>query len=71
MSPKEDEKALLEATSPFVFSAVNSWTILRFLKLIVRDNDKLGPCPGVVDDRNESAHRNGITCSSTGAALHA
>src|SRR5438034_10004077 len=29
-----DEKALLEATSPFVFSTVNERTILRFLKLI-------------------------------------
>jgi hypothetical protein len=37
-----DEKALLEANSPFVFSAVNERTILRFLKLIACDNGKIG-----------------------------
>jgi hypothetical protein len=71
MSPKEDEKALLEAASPFLFSAVKAGMILRFLKLIAYDNDELGPCAGLVDDCNQCALRNGITCSSTGAALHA
>jgi hypothetical protein len=54
-----DEKALLEATSPFVFSAVNERTILRFLKLIACDNGKIGTYAKLVDDRNESAHPNG------------
>ncbi len=39
---KDVEKSLLEATSPFVFSTVNERSILRFLKLIARDNGKIG-----------------------------
>jgi len=54
-----DEKALLAATSPFVFSAVNERTILRFLKLIACDNAKIGTYAKLVDDRNDSAHANG------------
>ncbi len=66
-----DEKALLEATSPFVFSAVNERTILRFLKLIACDNGKIGTYAKLVDDRNESAHPNGNIFYSTQAALDA
>jgi hypothetical protein len=66
-----DEKALLEATSPFVFSAVNERTILRFLKLIACDNGKIGTYAKLVDDRNESAHPNGNIFYSTEAALDA
>jgi len=66
-----DEKALLEATSPFVFSAVNERTILRFLKLIACDNSKIGTYAKLVDDRNESAHPNGNIFYSTQAALDA
>ena len=39
---KDAEKNLLEAPSPFTFSAVNERTILRLLKLIACDNDKIG-----------------------------
>lgn len=66
-----DEKALLEATSPFVFSAVNERTILRFLKLIACDNGKIGTYAKLVDDRNESAHPNGNIFYSTQEALDA
>lgn len=66
-----DEKALLEATSPFVFSAVNERTVLRFLKLIACDNGKIGTYAKLVDDRNESAHPNGNIFYSTQAALNA
>jgi hypothetical protein len=66
-----DEKALLEATSPFVFSSVNERTILRFLKLIACDNGKIGTYAKLVDDRNESAHPNGNIFYSTEAALAA
>jgi hypothetical protein len=66
-----DEKALVEATSPFVFSAVNERTILRFLKLIACDNGKIGTYAKLVDDRNESAHPNGNIFYSTEAALDA
>lgn len=65
------EKALLEATSPFVFSAVNERTILRFLKLIACDNGKIRTYAKLVDDRNLSAHPNGNIFYSTEAALDA
>lgn len=64
-----DEKALLKATSPFVFSAVNERTILRFLKLIACDNGKIGTYAKLVDERNESAHPNGNIFYRTEAAL--
>lgn len=56
---KDVEKTLLEATSPFVFSAVNERTMLRFLKLISCDNGQIGTYAKLVDDRNETAHPNG------------
>ena len=56
---RDIEKSLLEATSPFVFSAVNERSILRFLKLIACDNGKIGTYAKRVDDRNESAHPKG------------
>jgi len=65
----KDEKALIEATSPFVFSTVNERTILRFLKLIACDNGKIGTYAKLVDDRNETAHPNGNIFFSTQAAL--
>ena len=66
---KDIEKNLLDATSPFVFSAVNERSILRFLKLIACDNSKIGTYAKLVDDRNESAHPNGNIFFSTQAAL--
>ncbi len=66
---KDIEKNLLEATSPFVFSTVNERSILRFLKLIACDNDKIGTYSKLVDDRNETAHPNGNIFYSTEAAL--
>jgi len=66
---RDVEKSLLEATSPFVFSAVSERTILRFLKLIACDNSKIGTYAKLVDDRNESAHPNGNIYFSTEAAL--
>ena len=66
-----DEKALLAATSPFVFSTVNERTILRFLKLIACDNGKIGTYAKLVDDRNDTAHPNGNIFFSTQAALDA
>lgn len=64
-----DEKALLVATSPFVFSTVPERAILRFLKLIACDNNKIGTYAKLVDDRNEAAHPNGNIFFSTQAAL--
>jgi hypothetical protein len=67
---KDVEKSLLEATSPFVFSAVSERSILRVLKLIACDNSKIGTYTKLVDDRNESAHPNGNIFYSTEAALN-
>lgn len=64
-----NEKALIEATSPFVFSIVPERTMLRFLKLIACDNGKIGTYVRLVDDRNESAHTNGHIFFSSQAAL--
>jgi hypothetical protein len=66
---KDIEKNLLEATSPFVFSAVNERSILRVLKLIACDNGKIGTYAKLVDDRNDSAHPNGNIFFSTQAAI--
>lgn len=66
-----DEKTLLEASSPFVFSAVNERTVLRFLKLIACDNSKIGTYTKLVDDRNKTAHPIGRILFSTQAALDA
>jgi hypothetical protein len=68
---KEVENNLLEATSPFVFSAVNERAILRLLKLIDCDNAKIGKYAKLVDDRNNTAHPNGNIFFSTQAALDA
>src|ERR1039457_6584499 len=68
---KDIEKTLLEATSPFVFSAVNERTMLRFLKLIACDNGKIGTYTKLVDDRNETAHPNGNIFFNSQAALDA
>lgn len=56
---KDIERNLLNATSPFVFSAVNERTVLRFLKLIQCDNGKIGTYAKLVDERNDTAHANG------------
>jgi len=63
------ERDLLGASSPFVFSAVNERTILRFLKLIACNNSKIGTYAKLVDDRNKSAHSNGLIFYSTPTAL--
>lgn len=66
---KEIEKALMGASSPFVFSSVNERSILRLLKLIACDNGKIGTYAKLVDDRNETAHPNGQIFYSTQTAL--
>jgi hypothetical protein len=56
---KDVERNLMDATSPFVFSAVNERSVLRFLKLIQCDNAKIGTYAKLVDERNDTAHANG------------
>lgn len=55
----DTERKLEEASSPFVFSAVNERAILRFLKLIGCDNSEIGAYGKLVEDRNDTAHANG------------
>ena len=66
---KDMEKTMMKSTSPFVFSAVNERTILRFLKLIACDNDKIGTYAKLVDTRNKTAHPNGNIFFRTQDAL--
>lgn len=66
---KEIEKTILDASSPFAFSKVNERTMLRFLRLIECDNEKVGKYAKLVDDRNETAHPNGNIFFSTPAAF--
>ena len=68
---KDIEQSLLGATSPFVFSTVNERRILRLLKLIGCDNDKIRTYAKLVDDRNDTAHANANIFFSTQAALDA
>lgn len=56
---REVEKNLLDAATPFAFSAVPERSILRLLKLIDCDNSKIGAYAKLVDDRNDTAHPNG------------
>jgi hypothetical protein len=64
-----DEKRLLEATSPFTFHIINESQVMRFLKLIQCDNDKIGVYTKLVKDRNDTAHSNGHIFLSTEAEL--
>ena len=66
---KDVEKELIASTSPFVFSTVNERSVLRILKLIDCDNDKIGTYAKLVKDRNQTAHPNGHIFFSTQAAL--
>ena len=56
---KESEKTLLNAPSPFTFSAVGESPILRLLRLMGCDDTKIGQYAKLVRDRNNAAHANG------------
>jgi hypothetical protein len=66
---KEQEKELVDATSPFTFCRVNESSVMRFLKLIGCDNGKVGTYAALVKERNNTAHTNGNIFFSTQAAL--
>ncbi|HLE63497.1 MAG TPA: hypothetical protein VI750_10165, partial [Pyrinomonadaceae bacterium] len=66
---KDLEKELLAATSPFTFWRVNESSVLRFLKLIGCDNEKVGSYAALVKERNDTAHSNGNIFFSTQKAL--
>ena len=67
----EHEKKLLNATSPFIFSIVGESSILRLLKLIECDNNKIGTYAKLVKDRNETSHPNGQLLFNSEANLEA
>jgi len=68
---KDQEKELINATSPFTFWRVNESSVMRFLKLIGCDNGKVGSYAALVKERNNTAHTNGNIFFSTQAALDA
>ena len=55
----DDEKNILNTTSPFTFSRLPERRIFRFFKLLGCDNSKIGNYAKLVDYRNEMAHSNG------------
>src|SRR3990170_3131466 len=55
----EQENKLLGATSPFTFCSVFESSVMRFLKLIGCDNEKIGKYNALVKMRNNAAHPNG------------
>ena len=66
---KENEKKLLDAETPFIFSILNEKTVLRFLKLIACDNGQIGDFGAFVNIRNDMAHANGNIFFKTQTAL--
>lgn len=66
---KDLEKELMNATTPFTFWRINESSVMRFLKLIGCDNDKVGSYAALVKERNDTAHTNGNIFFSTEVAL--
>ena len=66
---KDEEKDLLDAETPFIFSMINERAILRFLKLIACDNGQIGSFGAFVKIRNDTAHANGNIFFKTQTAL--
>jgi len=56
---KDNEKMMLEATTPFAFVEIGESNFIRFLKLIGCDNVRIGSYCTSVKSRNDAAHSNG------------
>lgn len=56
---KDNEKMMLDATTPFAFVEIGESNFIRFLKLIGCDNGKIGSYCTSVKARNDAAHSNG------------
>jgi Trp operon repressor len=56
---KDNEKMMLDATTPFAFVEIGESNFIRFLKLIGCDNEKIGSYCSSVKSRNDAAHSNG------------
>ncbi|MBJ6111796.1 hypothetical protein JAO73_22440 [Hymenobacter sp. BT523] len=55
----QDEKKILDATSPFRFSKVQERTIFTLFRLVDCEHQHIGKLKKLVDDRNDMAHANG------------
>ena len=67
----EDERNILNTTSPFAFSRFQERRVFRFLKLVGCDNSTIGNYAKLVDDRNKMAHPNGHIFVKTQVLLEA
>ncbi len=56
---KDNEKMMLDATTPFAFVEIGESNFIRFLKLLGCDNSKIGSYVTSVKARNDAAHSNG------------
>jgi hypothetical protein len=56
---KDNERMILDATTPFAFVEIGESSFIRFLKLIGCDNGKIGSYCKSVKSRNDAAHSNG------------
>jgi len=56
---KDNEKMMLDATTPFAFVEIGESNFIRFLKLIGCDNGSIGSYCTSVKSRNDAAHSNG------------
>ena len=56
---KDNEKMMLDATTPFAFVEIGESNFIRFLKLLGCDNSKIGTYCSSVKSRNDAAHSNG------------
>ena len=55
----DEEKDILNTTSPYTFSGLSERRVFRFLKLVGCDNSTIGKYAKLVKDRNAMAHPNG------------
>ena len=62
---KQDEKELMDASTPFMLWRVKERTVFRFLKLIGVSNSDIGLFETVVKERDNIAHSNGVIHSGT------
>ena len=67
----DEEKAILNTTSPFTFSRLSEHRVFRFFKLVGCDNSTIGNYAKLVDDRNKMAHPNGHIFVKTQVLLEA
>lgn len=65
----DEESDLINASSPFTFSAIGESRFFRFLKLINCENDQIGTFSSIISTRNKSAHSNGVISFTSQTAI--